>query len=82
MGSTREIAEAIGRELETSGIQVTVARCAENVNPDVVQGRAQWVAEPDQLANMWPAGGVVLSASGVRNVFIRVTGRVVAARPR
>jgi uncharacterized protein len=53
----------------------------------VVQGRAQGVAEPEQLENMWAAGGVVPWAAGVRNVFIqitphRVTGRVVAARPR
>jgi len=53
----------------------------------VVQGRAQGVAEPDQLADMWATGGVVPWASGVRNVFIqitphRVTGRVIAARPR
>ena len=33
MGSTQEIAEAIGRELETSGIQVTVTPCADNVSP-------------------------------------------------
>lgn len=51
----------------------------------VVQGRAQGVAEPDQLARMWTAGGVVPWASGIRNVFIqvtphKVTGRVVAAR--
>lgn len=51
----------------------------------VVQGRAQGVAEPDQLERMWTAGGVVPWAAGVRNVFIqvtprRVTGRVVAAR--
>ena len=51
----------------------------------VVQGRAQGVAEPDQLVRMWTAGGVVPWAAGVRNVFIqvtprRVTGRVVAAR--
>jgi uncharacterized protein len=53
----------------------------------VVQGRAQGVAEPEQLENMWAAGGVVPWAAGVRNVFIQitphgVTGRVVAARPR
>jgi uncharacterized protein len=53
----------------------------------VVQGRAQGVAEPDQLARMWTAGGVVPWASGIRNVFIQVTphkvsGRVVAARSR
>jgi uncharacterized protein len=53
----------------------------------VVQGRAQGVAEPDQLARMWTAGGVVPWASGIRNVFIqvtphKVTGRVVAGRSR
>jgi uncharacterized protein len=51
----------------------------------VVQGRAQGVAEPDQLVRMWTVGGVVPWAAGVRNVFIqitphKVTGRVVAAR--
>ena len=51
----------------------------------VLQGRAQGVAEPDQLVRMWTVGGVVPWAAGVRNVFIqvtprRVTGRVVAAR--
>lgn len=51
----------------------------------VVQGRAQGVAEPDQLVRMWTVGGVVPWAAGVRNVFIQVTprrvsGRVVAAR--
>ena len=53
----------------------------------VVQGRAQGVAEPDQLVKMWTVGGVVPWASGVRNVFIqitprKITGRVVAARAR
>jgi uncharacterized protein len=51
----------------------------------VVQGRAQGVAEPDQLVRMWTVGGVVPWASGIRNVFIqivphRITGRIVAAR--
>ena len=51
----------------------------------VVQGRAEGVAEPDQLVRMWTVGGVVPWAAGVRNVFIQVTprrvsGRVVAAR--
>jgi uncharacterized protein len=51
----------------------------------VLQGRAQGVAEPDQLTRMWTVGGVVPWAAGVRNVFIqivphRITGRVVAAR--
>jgi hypothetical protein len=53
----------------------------------VVQGRAQGVAEPDQLVKMWTVGGVVPWASEVRNVFIqitprKITGRVVAARAR
>jgi menaquinone-dependent protoporphyrinogen IX oxidase len=38
MGSTQEIAEAIGRELETSGIQVTVTPCADNVSPESFDG--------------------------------------------
>jgi len=38
MGSTQEIAEAIGRELETCGMQVTVAPCAENVSPKEFDG--------------------------------------------
>ena len=51
----------------------------------VVQGRAQGVAEPDQLVRMWTVGSVVPWAAGVRNVFIqitphKVTGRVVAAQ--
>jgi uncharacterized protein len=51
----------------------------------VVHGRAQGVAEPDELVRMWTVGGVVPWAAGVRNLFIqitphRVTGRVVAAR--
>lgn len=51
----------------------------------VVQGRAQGVAQPDELVRMWTVGGVVPWASGVRNVFIqitprKVTGRTVAAR--
>jgi uncharacterized protein len=53
----------------------------------VVQGRAQGVAEPDQLVRMWTVGGDVPWASGIRNVFIqiiprRITGRAVAARSR
>jgi menaquinone-dependent protoporphyrinogen oxidase len=38
MGSTQEIAEAIGRELEAFGMQVTIAPCADNVNPDGFDG--------------------------------------------
>jgi nitroimidazol reductase NimA-like FMN-containing flavoprotein (pyridoxamine 5'-phosphate oxidase superfamily) len=53
----------------------------------VVQGRAQGVAEPDQLVRMWTVGGVVPWASGIRNVFIqiiprRITGRAVLAHSR
>jgi uncharacterized protein len=52
----------------------------------VVQGRAQGVAEPDQLVRMWAVDRVVPWASGVRNVFIqiipqRITGRLAVARP-
>jgi nitroimidazol reductase NimA-like FMN-containing flavoprotein (pyridoxamine 5'-phosphate oxidase superfamily) len=51
----------------------------------VVQGRAQSVAEPDQLVRMWTVSGVVPWASGIRNVFIqiipyRITGRIAAER--
>ena len=38
MGSTQEIAEAIGRELENFGMQVTVAPCSENVSPTEFDG--------------------------------------------
>jgi menaquinone-dependent protoporphyrinogen oxidase len=38
MGSTQEIAEAIGRELENFGIQVTVAPCSDNVSPKEFDG--------------------------------------------
>jgi menaquinone-dependent protoporphyrinogen oxidase len=38
MGSTQEIAEAIGRELETFGMQVTLAPCAEDVSPNEFDG--------------------------------------------
>jgi menaquinone-dependent protoporphyrinogen oxidase len=38
MGSTQEIAEAIGRELEVFGIQVTVAPCADKVSPEDFDG--------------------------------------------
>jgi hypothetical protein len=53
----------------------------------VVHGRAQGVAEPDQLVRTWTVGGVVPWASGVRNVFIqiiprRITGRIAGARSR
>jgi len=38
MGSTREIAEAIGRELETFGMHVTLAPCADEVSPKKFDG--------------------------------------------
>ena len=38
MGSTHEIAEVIGRELEVFGMQVTVAPCADNVSPEGFDG--------------------------------------------
>jgi menaquinone-dependent protoporphyrinogen oxidase len=38
MGSTQEIAEAIGRELETNGIDVVIAPCADNVSPEGFDG--------------------------------------------
>jgi menaquinone-dependent protoporphyrinogen IX oxidase len=33
MGSTQEIAGAIGREVETHDIDVVIAPCADNVSP-------------------------------------------------
>ena len=51
----------------------------------VVQGRAQGIAEPDQLVRMWTVGGVVPWASGVGTYSSRhprrITGRIAAARP-
>jgi menaquinone-dependent protoporphyrinogen oxidase len=38
MGSTQEIAETIGRELESLGVQVTVAPCADNISPEGFDG--------------------------------------------
>ena len=38
MGSTQEIAEAIGHELETHGIDVVIAPCADNVSPEGFDG--------------------------------------------
>jgi menaquinone-dependent protoporphyrinogen oxidase len=38
MGSTQEIAEAIGDALEAFGMRVTVAPCADNVNPEGFDG--------------------------------------------
>jgi menaquinone-dependent protoporphyrinogen oxidase len=38
MGSTQEIAETIGRELQTFGIDVIVAPCADNVSPEGFDG--------------------------------------------
>jgi menaquinone-dependent protoporphyrinogen oxidase len=38
MGSTQEIAEFVGHELEDFGLQVTVAPCADNVSPQGFDG--------------------------------------------
>ena len=38
MGSTQEIAETIGRELESLGLDVTVAPCADNIGPEGYDG--------------------------------------------
>ena len=38
MGSTQEIAETIGRELQTFGIDVVVAPCSDNVSPEGFDG--------------------------------------------
>ena len=32
MGATQEIAEAIGRQLQRSGVQITVAACADDIS--------------------------------------------------
>jgi menaquinone-dependent protoporphyrinogen oxidase len=34
MGSTKEIAETVGRQLQTSGMQVSVAPCKDRVSPE------------------------------------------------
>jgi menaquinone-dependent protoporphyrinogen oxidase len=38
MGSTQEIAETICRELESLGVQVIVAPCADNISPEGYDG--------------------------------------------
>ena len=38
MGSTQEIAEAIGREFETYGIDVIIAPCADDISPEGFDG--------------------------------------------
>jgi len=38
MGSTQQIAEAIGHELETSGIRITLAPCADSISPETFDG--------------------------------------------
>lgn len=52
----------------------------------LVQGRAEAVAEPAEMVQLWAVDGLVPWAPGVRNLFIRVaprriTGRVVVSRP-
>jgi menaquinone-dependent protoporphyrinogen oxidase len=38
MGSTQQIAETIGRQLESLGMDVTVAPCADNIGPEDYDG--------------------------------------------
>ena len=38
MGSTKEIAEVIGQELEAAGLEATVVSCAENPGLDDFDG--------------------------------------------
>jgi nitroimidazol reductase NimA-like FMN-containing flavoprotein (pyridoxamine 5'-phosphate oxidase superfamily) len=52
----------------------------------VLRGRAQAVAQPEDLVRLWTIHGLVPWASGVRNLFIRiepqrVSGRLVATGP-
>lgn len=46
----------------------------------VVRGRAQAVAEPAELTDLWSIKGLVPWASGVRGLFIRVTPTRVSGR--
>jgi nitroimidazol reductase NimA-like FMN-containing flavoprotein (pyridoxamine 5'-phosphate oxidase superfamily) len=46
----------------------------------LVQGRAEAVAEPSALVHLWTVDGMVPWASGVRNLFIRITPRRVTGR--
>ncbi|MGI3784808.1 MAG: pyridoxamine 5'-phosphate oxidase family protein [Janthinobacterium lividum] len=52
----------------------------------LVQGRAEAVAEPADIVDLWTVDGPVPWAPGVRNLFIRVrprriTGRILVSRP-
>ena len=51
----------------------------------LVQGRAEAVAEPADIVDLWTVDGLVPWAPGVRNLFIRVrprriTGRILVSR--
>ncbi len=46
----------------------------------VVTGRAQPIAEPRDLVELWTVDGVTPWAAGVRNLFIEVTPRQITGR--
>ena len=46
----------------------------------VLRGRAEAVAEPRDLVELWRVDGLVPWASGVRNLFIQVTPRQLSGR--
>ena len=46
----------------------------------LVHGRAQAVAEPQELVRMWSVDGAVPWAGGVRNLFIQITPTRVSGR--
>lgn len=46
----------------------------------VVYGRAEAVAEPQEMVQMWTLDGVVPWASGVRNLFIKIVPRRITGR--
>ena len=46
----------------------------------LVQGRAEAVAQPTEVAHLWSVGGLVPWAPGGRNLFIRITPRRITGR--
>src|SRR5215207_10556196 len=46
----------------------------------VVTGRAQAVAEPSNLVELWTVDGITPWSAGVRNLFIEVTPRQITGR--
>ena len=46
----------------------------------VVRGRAQAVAEPQELTDLWSIKGLVPWASGIRGLFIRITPTRISGR--